>query len=695
MYMTQIARQISLLCLTGCVLFGMSSCSPDAGPAVREQASGPAEGIDWPGYGGPSGEQHFSPAGEINLDTANRLGLLWSYDLDRENSVSQPLAVDGILYVTTGRSRITAFDGASGDLIWQFDPQILETAGRALRSSWGSRGIAYWQGKLYTATVAGDLICVDAQTGKQLWTVATLDTETGLYITGAPRMLDGAVIIGNGGADVSDARGYVTAYDGDTGEQLWRFYTVPGNPADGFESDAMEMAAGTWNGEWWRYGGGGTVWNAITYDEKYKTVYLGVGNGAPWNHNIRSEGEGDNLFLASIVALDAETGAYKWHYQVNPGETWDYNASMDIALASLTIDGEAREVLLHAPKNGFVYVIDRTNGDFISAKPFVKTTWASMIDPESGRPVEDPAARYPDGESFDLFPGTFGAHSWMPMAFSPQTELVYIPTSFIGARVSSGGVETEHWKRYPGFGADGGMSAAPIWDETNPSRSALTAWDPVHQSLAWQVPTTGVTGGGVMATAGDLVFQGEINGIFNAYDASTGDLAWSFNAKAPILAPPVSFSTGGRDFIAVQTGSSTGAAALGTFFEDINIDYRNMSRRVLVFALDGTASLPDQQPISLNAITDPDFDVGARPLMAGAIAYGRRCAHCHGLGGVAAGSAPDLRASSTILDDEAFAAIVREGALLGNGMPQFGELDDEALLDMRHYLRFEASQMRQ
>ena len=198
-----------------------------------------------------------------------------------------------------------------------------------------------------------------------------------------------------------------------------------------------------------------------------------------------------------------------------------------------------------------------------------------------------------------------------------------------------------------------------------------------------------------MATAGDLVFQGEINGIFNAYDASTGDLAWSFNAKAPILAPPVSFSTGGRDFIAVQTGSSTGAAALGTFFEDINIDYRNMSRRVLVFALDGTASLPDQQPISLNAITDPDFDVGARPLMAGAIAYGRRCAHCHGLGGVAAGSAPDLRASSTILDDEAFAAIVREGALLGNGMPQFGELDDEALLDMRHYLRFEASQMRQ
>jgi len=695
MLITQLARNISIVCIAGCALIGMSSCSPDAGQVGREQAPGRAPVINWEGYGGPSGEQHFSPARNINHDTADRLGLLWSYELDKENSVSQPLAVDGILYVTTGRSRITAFDALTGDLIWQFDPDVLETAGRALRSSWGSRGIAYSKNKLYTATVAGDLICVDAQSGEKLWSVSTLDPTSGLYITGAPRVIGGAVIIGNGGADVSDVRGYVTAYDANSGEQVWRFYTVPGNPADGFENDALKMAAATWSGEWWRYGGGGTVWNAITFDEKYKTVYLGVGNGAPWNHNIRSDGEGDNLFLASIVALDAETGAYKWHYQVNPGETWDYNASMDIALATLTIKGEAHDVLLHAPKNGFLYVIDRTDGRFISAKPFVKTTWASKIDPETGRPVENPAARFPDGGSFDLFPGTFGAHSWMPMAFSPQSGLVYIPTSFIGSRVSSEGVKADDWKRYPGFGSDGGMSAAPIWDESNPSRSALTAWDPVAQTLAWQVPTTGVTGGGVMATAGDLVFQGEINGSFNAYAASTGNLVWSFDAKAPILAPPIAFSAGGRDFIAVQTGSSTGAAALGTFFEDIRIDYRSMARRVLVFALDADATLPERTSVTLTAVEDPEFDADARPLIAGAIAYGRRCAHCHGLKAVAAGSAPDLRASNAILDDEAFSVIVRDGALTNSGMPKFGELDDETLLDMRHYLRFEASKMRQ
>jgi quinohemoprotein ethanol dehydrogenase len=695
MLVTQYVQRIMIICSAGCVLFALCSCSPDSAQTDGGRATGRPDPIDWPGYGGSSGEQHFSPASEISQNTVGRLGLLWSYDLDIENSVSQPLAINGMLYVTTGRSRITAFRAVSGNVVWQFDPDVTETAGRKLRSSWGSRGIAYREGRLYTATVDGNLICMDAESGQQLWSVPTVDPASGLYVTGAPRIMDEMVIIGNGGADVSDARGYVTAYDGNTGEQLWRFYTVPGNPADGFENDALELAAKTWNGEWWRYGGGGTVWNAITYDDKYKTVYLGVGNGAPWNHEIRSEGEGDNLFLASIVALDADTGAYKWHYQVNPGETWDYNASMDIALATLTIGGETRDVLLQAPKNGFVYVIDRVNGDFISARPFVKTTWASKIDPESGRPVEDPAARFPDGGSFDLFPGTFGAHSWMPMAFSPQTGLVYIPTSFIGSRISSGDVKADDWARYPGFGSDGGMSAAPIWDETNPSRSALTAWNPVDQELAWQVPTTGVTGGGVMATAGGLVFQGEINGTFNAYDASSGDRVWSFDAQAPILAPPIAFAAGGRDYIAIQTGSSTGAAALGTFFEDIRIDYRNMARRVLVFALDGDASLPARKPLPLVAIEDPDFDAGSRPLLAGAIAYGRRCAHCHGLEGVAAGSAPDLRASYTILNDETFTVIVREGALVRNGMPQFEELADETLLDMRHYLRFEASQMRQ
>jgi quinohemoprotein ethanol dehydrogenase len=324
-------------------------------------------------------------------------------------------------------SVVRAVDSVTGKVLWQYDPHAGEKADGELRVQWGIRGIAYWNDKVYTGTADGRLLAINARTGQLVWSAQTHEKGDGRYITGAPRVFDSKIIIGHGGADTANVRAYVTTYDAETGRQLWRFFLVPGNPKNGFEDKAQKLAAKTWTGEWWKYGGGGTAWNAFTYDPDTNTILIGTGIGAPWNQKVRSPGGGDNLFLCSIVALDASTGAYKWHYQVNPGETWDYNAAMDLELADLTIDSRPRKVLLSAPKNGFFYVIDRLNGKLISAENYTKVTWASKIDLTTGRPVEVPGARFPNGEDFELWANFNGSHSWMPMAFSPQTRLVYIP----------------------------------------------------------------------------------------------------------------------------------------------------------------------------------------------------------------------------------------------------------------------------
>src|SRR5665213_1801033 len=367
---------LSVLCL---------SEATAAGSAADAQLQDNSDGHNWPAYGRTYGEQHFSPLTEINRPNVGTLKLAWSVDLPTGNSATAPLAVDGILYAATGYSIVRAFDARTGEGLWVYDPKATQVPGH-FRLGWGSRGLGYWHGKIYTGTNDGRLIAIDAKSGKPVWSVMTLDPNDngGRYITGAPRAFAGKIIIGHGGADVGSIRGYVTAYDAETGKQLWRFYTVPGNPADGFENKAMEMAAKTWSGPWWKYGGGGTVWNAMTYDAETDTIFLGTGNGSPWNRKIRSQGKGDNLFLCSIVALDAKTGAYKWHYQTNPGESWDYNAAMDMELADLTIDGKPRKVVMSAPKNGFLYVIDRTNGKLISVKKIAHVTWASRIDLRTG-----------------------------------------------------------------------------------------------------------------------------------------------------------------------------------------------------------------------------------------------------------------------------------------------------------------------
>jgi quinohemoprotein ethanol dehydrogenase len=647
---------------------------------------------DWAAFGRTYGEQHFSPLHEIDRHTVARLGLGWSLDLGPGNSVTGPLEVAGTLYFASAYSLVHAVDAVTGKLKWVYDPKAAEASGRKLRQGWGSRGLAWWRGKVYTGTQDGRLIAIDAETGKPVWSVLTVEKDDYRFISGPPRVFNGKIIIGHGGADAGNTRGYVTAYDAETGRQLWRFFTVPGNPADGFESDAMRMAAKTWSGKWWEYGGGGTVWNAMTYDEPLNQIYIGTGNGAPWNYRIRSEGKGDNLFLSSIVALDADTGAYKWHYQTNPAEGWDFNASMDMELADLKIAGRARQVLITAPKNGFLYVIDRRDGKVISAKPYVNVTWATGVDLKTGRPQEVPGIRYDHG-SFRMAPSPMGAHTWLPMAFSPDTDLVYIPAIELSAVFDEQGIKTTDWRRGSDNILDVGANAAFPLDEKGDS--ALVAWNPVTQTQAWRVRTPGYWNGGVLATAGGLVFQGHIDGTFNAYAADTGELVWKFDAQAPVLAPPISYARGGKQYVAVLTGMGTSGGYLGPLLERFNLNPATQARRVLTFALDGKVVLPAAVRRPLQIAADDGFKPDLESQQRGLVLYAQRCGVCHGFRAAAVGAAPDLRGSAVPLSREAFALVLKQGTLVAGGMPQFDELSDAEIDDIRQYVRYEAASARQ
>lgn len=534
---------------------------------------------NWASHGGGADESGYSRLDAINSRNIDRLGLAWSMDLPGEVTLeATPLAVDGVLYFSGSYSGVYAVDGVSGKLLWKYDPEIWRVA--PAKQGQGMpvhRGVAYDNGRVFIGTLDGRLVALDARTGTPRWTVDTLPANTFHSITGAPRTFNGKVIIGNGGADAAQ-RGFVTAYDQATGKQLWRFYTTPGKPEDNAGDAVMEMAAKTWGGEYWKAGGGGgTVWNGITFDAEMNRIYLGTGNGGPYNPRVRSPGGGDNLFLASIVALDADTGKYAWHYQVNPGESWDYKATANMITATVTIDGRARKVLMQAPTNGFFYVIDRETGKLISAQKTGKVTWAERIDLATGRPVEVPDIRYEKGETI-IWPSMLGTHNWQDMSYNPLTGLVYIPYMQLGARYSTdvkpgefnfGGIKLEPWKADAGDGT-----------------GAVLAWDPVTQRQRWKVPLETIWNGGTLTTAGKLVFHGTGDGWFTAYDAADGSRLWRFDAGLGIVGAPISYAANDRQYVSVLVGYGGTTAALSSVL-NAGWKYGAQPRRLLTFALDG------------------------------------------------------------------------------------------------------------
>ena len=660
---------------------GLAIAQQPARPANVDDArllKATSEPQNWMIYGGSWSEQHYSPLKFIDTGNVSRLKPAWSFDFDTyRGQESTPVVVDGVMYVTSAWSKVFALDAKTGKQLWSFDPQVPGPADLPLCCDVVNRGVAVYKGKVYVGTIDARLIALDAATGAVVWSVATAPAGSTYSITGAPRVARDKVFIGNGGGEFG-GRGYVSAYDTATGKMAWRFYVVPGAPdarPDGAASDKIleKLARPTWFGDdWHEYGGGGHTWNALTYDPELKQLYLATGNGFPWNREFRSAGKGDNLFISSIVALDADTGAYKWHYQETPGDQWDYDAVQNMSLAELDVAGKKRKVLLHAPKNGFFYVLDRRSGKVLSAEPYVTVTWAKHVDLKTGRPLETAGVRYGVAPTI-IAPGAAGAHNWHPMAFSPLTGLVYIPTTEasmpfksvaqfkfgeqlftnIGVDFSAGGGNAAHGAATP-------PPPAPVSPPIKPA-SFVLAWDPVAQKARWRADGRG---GGLLATAGNLVIQGRTRegalGELVAFRADTGEKLWSHKTPNGITAAPATYSVDDEQFIAVSSGAgSTSTSGTPARMRHVG--------RVVAFKLDGAATLPPEAPPALPA--NPPAIVAAKEhVAAGQKNFDAYCARCHGFGAVNGNVIPDLRRSLLLTSKPSWDEVVLHGALTERGM---------------------------
>ncbi len=647
----------------------------------------------WMSHGRTYWEQRYSPLAQITKENVGELGLAWYADFDTaRGQEATPLMVDGVIYVSTAWSKVNAYDAVTGALLWSYDPEV--PGGWAVHACCDvvNRGVAVWEGKVFVGTLDGRLVALDAATGRELWDVNTIDRTKPYTITGAPRVVKGKVLIGNGGAEMG-VRGYVSAYDAETGELVWRFYTVPGNPADGFENPILERAAETWSGEWWTLGGGGTVWDSMAYDPELDLLYIGTGNGSPWNHTFRSNGEGDNWFLASIVALDPDDGSYVWHYQVSPGETWDHTATQQITIADLVIDGETRRVVMQVPKNGFFYVLDAATGKLISAENVTEVAWATHIDLETGRPVETPEARYNvTGQPFVSTHNPNGVHTWHSMSYSPQTGLVYIPihgSPFVFAHPESFTPVSMAANQGLDFSGNAMLDPDEVLANTY---GRLIAWDPVAQREVWRVERAGPANGGALSTAGGLVFQGTGSGQFTALDAETGEELWSTHVQTGVIAAPISYEVDGEQYVAivVGTGGSWGVIAGPTNMKGFALP--NVSR-LLVFKLGGTAQLPPAPEFQRPSMMPPPLEASPETVAMGAPLYETHCGSCHGAGVVGTGILPDLRRSSYLHDPNAWAQVVIGGALEPRGMASFAPvLNAEQAQAVRAYVVMRANQ---
>ena len=662
------------------------------GVTVERLANAASEPSNWLSHGRTYDEQRFSPLDSISKENVGELGLAWYFDVPTSRGMeATPIVVDGRMFVTGSWSVVYALDAATGKELWRYDPEVPKAWAQYACCDVVNRGVAAWGNSVFVGTLDGYLVALDADTGAVQWRADTIDRKPPYTITGAPRVINGLVIIGNGGADLG-VRGYVTAYDTASGEQRWRFYTVPGNPEDGFENEAMAEAASTWNGEWWKYGGGGTAWDSMAYDAALDLLYIGVGNGSPWNQRIRSPGGGDNLFLSSIVALRPDTGEYVWHYQTTPGETWDFTATQSMILADLEIEGEERKVLMQAPKNGFFYVLDRSNGELISAEPYVAISWATAVDKSTGRPIEVPGARYEDGV-FVVKPSGLGGHNWHSMAFDPTSNLVFLPSQdFFGAYSDEPDFEfTEgFWNTGIEFEAlETPADPAVVAELAASMTGQLVAWDPVAQEEVWRYQHAGPWNGGALATAGQLVFQGSLIGEFAAYDSSNGERLWQFPAQTGIAAAPVSFSVDDQQHIAVAAGWGSIFGLLGS---DItaSLGLKNRSR-ILAFKRGGSAALPTIAEAATMPIPEPPAsEASPEQLAHGKDLFYERCVPCHGIDVAGGGVLPDLRFASAETHNT-WDAIVLGGARSNKGMPAFGIIFDKEDSDAVHAFVIDAS----
>jgi quinohemoprotein ethanol dehydrogenase len=671
------------------LLFGLTHGSAWGAEASQRPVDGAritnadAEPGNWLSYGRTYSEQRYSPLARINDKNAAKLGLAWFADLDTNRAQeATPLIVDGVMYVSTAWSLVKAYDAKTGGLLWAYDPQVKRELGVNACCDVGNRGVAAWNHKIFVGAYDGRLVALDAATGKPVWSTQTVDTTKPYTITQAPRVIKGRVIIGNSGGEYG-TRGYISAYDAETGKLVWRFFTVPGDPSKPFENEAMARAAKTWSGEWWKLGGGGPVWDAISYDPQLNLLYFGVGNGVQWARSARSEGKGDNLYLASIVALNADTGEYAWHYQATPGEEWDFDAVQQLVLADLVIAGRTRHVLMQANKNGFFYVLDRKTGALLSATAIVPVSWASGVDLKSGRPIENKDARYSEtGKPVDIKPGPLGAHNWQPMAFSPKTGFVYIPAQQVPIKY----IPLPSLPIAP-IGWNLGVALASL---TPQDQGFLIAWDPTHQREAWRVAYQGPWNGGVVTTAGNIVAQGDAAGNFNIYRADSGQKLWSMFAQSGIIAAPSTFEVDGEQYIAVLSGWGGSYALSGGRAAAMSGNLRNVSR-LLVFKLGGAATLP---PLEARAfvINPPPEPADAASIARGEPLFDQYCSACHGEHAIGGGVVPDLRASNFLAMDF-FYNIVLDGALKDAGMASFkSALSRDDVTAIRNFVIHRANQ---
>ena len=630
---------------------------------------------EWLLHGRTYAEERHSPLDQINTSNVDQIGLSWSFETGTNRGhETTPIVKDGVMFITAPWSVVHALDAKTGDLLWTHDPKVERAWANNACCDVVNRGVALYENSIFFGTIDGRLISLDKDTGNENWSILTIDKSRPYTITGAPRIVKGNVIIGNGGGEFG-VRGYVTAYDVDSGDELWRFYTVPGNPNEPFESPEMEIAAKTWSGgKWWEYGGGGTVWDSMAYDPALDTLYIGTGNGSPWNRYVRSPGGGDNLYLSSIVALDPDTGDYKWHYQTTPGDSWDYTATQHMILADLEINGQMRKVIMQAPKNGFFYVIDRTNGELISAENYVPINWATHVDMETGRPVENPANNYFDTPALTT-PGPLGGHNWQPMAFNPDTGLVYIPAQemlFVYSHDKDFEYNPKTWNT--------GQQIEMTYLPKNPDELAmvdkatfgyLLAWDPVAQKEVWREQYQRPWSGGLLSTAGDLVLQGTSDGRFIAFDAASGEILWSVDTGQGIIAPPITYMIDEEQYIAVQVGYG-GAYALAGAFPSAN---KNPAQngRMLVFKLGGEEMSPPVQSIAKVNPVVPSMTTDALTIARGEYEYHEHCQFCHGAGVIGGGVIPDLRYLDEV-GHKTFLGVILGGMHSEKGMASFKDV---------------------